>query len=221
MKATSRFSKPITIALGFIVPIFWLIIQAGVSYYLLSHKISEPNILFIAHLSGILFLLAITPLYQKFHRKIKLGKPFNKKSILPTLSILLIYILSTAYELLSGTNQEAWVKSVIQTPWIDIAPLFVAIFVLAPIGEEIIFRGYMTNSFPLEKKGGLVAAAIVTTLIFSLLHVQYKNIISFIELAILSVVLIWARVRSEGIGLPIILHFITSALAILSALILP
>lgn len=221
MERASWRSKLTAIVLGIIIPVIWVITRLVTDHYIYLHFSQMANIAFCQYLSGLVLLLIIMPLYNKLPIKIKIGMVFSKKSFLPIASVFLIYLAGHVCTLLLSGHQNEWVKSVVYTPWSYVIPMFLTILVLGPIEEELIFRGYMANAFPLEKKWGMIACAIVISTIYSLMHRQYENFVISLQLATLGLIYIWARIRSGGVGLPIFLHFLANALATVSGLLLP
>ena len=221
MEQASWRSKLILVVLGIAIPLLWLIAGNATQIYLKSKHFQWHTALFGGHFLGLVLLLVIIPLYNKLPRKIEIGTLFSKSSVLPIMSVFIIYLVSTAYDLLSGTHQEIWVKLMVQAPWPYAIPVFLTILVLAPLGEEIAFRGYLANAFPLEKKWGVIASAFVTATLFSYIHFQYAHLVSFLEIVALGFVFIWARIRSGGLGLPIFLHFLAGVLGTASGFLLP
>ncbi|HEY3067246.1 MAG TPA: CPBP family glutamic-type intramembrane protease [Methylomirabilota bacterium] len=80
--------------------------------------------------------------------------------------------------------------------------LVVIAVVLAPIGEELLFRGLVLPR--LQQALGTVAGVALTSLLFAVLHLVYGAGMAIVFL--LSVVLCWARLRTGGVRVPILLH---------------
>ncbi len=94
--------------------------------------------------------------------------------------------------------------------------IFLALVVAAPITEEILARGFLYTGLKsqLPKWG----AALITSLLFALAHLQFGNGASLVWVAavdtfVLSLVLIYLRERTGYLGAPIILHMIKNGLA--------
>ena len=89
--------------------------------------------------------------------------------------------------------------------------LVIAFVVLAPIGEEIVFRGFLYRG--LATRLGPLAAIAITATIFGGLHVQYGI---FLQLQILLIGLAfgWLRWRSGSTLLPAILHTLMNGVAV-------
>lgn len=83
---------------------------------------------------------------------------------------------------------------------------FIAMAVLAPIAEEIICRGFFTNR--LKKTVPFVAAAVISAVMFGVLHL---NINQFCYTLVLGIVFAYANKASGSILTSILMHFIVNA----------
>jgi uncharacterized protein len=99
--------------------------------------------------------------------------------------------------------------------------LFVIAVLLAPLGEEFLFRGFILPR--LHRALGTVASVAVTSLLFAVLHFGYGvgMVVVFgvgmVVVFLLSVVLCWARLRTGSVGVPILLHAANNAVVTLIA----
>tara|TARA_A100001011_G_scaffold46726_1_gene44167 strand:- start:166 stop:960 length:795 start_codon:yes stop_codon:yes gene_type:complete len=92
--------------------------------------------------------------------------------------------------------------------------LFIAVVILAPLGEEIIFRGFLQQT--LEKRWKDITRAILfTALIFSLIHM---NPYWFIQIYFLGVILGFLAWKTQSIIAPLILHSMNNCMALLLSL---
>ena len=92
--------------------------------------------------------------------------------------------------------------------------LFVAVVILAPLGEEIIFRGFLQQT--LEKQWKDITLAILfTALIFSLIHM---NPYWFIQIYLLGIILGFLAWKTKSIIAPLILHSLNNSMALLLSL---
>jgi membrane protease YdiL (CAAX protease family) len=80
--------------------------------------------------------------------------------------------------------------------------LVVVTVLLAPIGEELLFRGFLLPRLLAQK--GPVWAVGISALVFALLHPQYGLYMPVV--LVYGIVLGWARVRTGGLLAPILLH---------------
>lgn len=122
-----------------------------------------------------------------------------------TLLSLIIIQLFVPY-LLGVRKTEEWIVSQMSFSgailWIKI---FSSVF-LVPVYEEIVFRGCLFNSFKLWFHDNIYIPAIVTSVIISALHLQYTYFRTFLMLFLVSLVLISAKIKSNGLLMPILLH---------------
>lgn len=85
---------------------------------------------------------------------------------------------------------------------------FLTLVVLAPIAEEILFRGYLYGK--LKGHVPTVVAAIVTSLLFALAHFQWNV---GIDVFVLSLILCWLRSLTGSIWAGILVHMIKNGIA--------
>jgi membrane protease YdiL (CAAX protease family) len=77
---------------------------------------------------------------------------------------------------------------------------------LAPIAEEVLFRGIM---YPALKQVGLPRAALwITSLLFAAIHI---NLMSFVPLLVLALVLVFVYERTDNLLAPILAHSLFNA----------
>ncbi len=158
-----------------------------------------------------------------FHRQ-PWGKPFawplylgTKKTIwLCLFGLVFVWLFDWAYQGLVEwiTHQPVPVQEVelLVKSTLKINPLvaFLAVVILIPAVEEILFRGLFYGA--LEKRlpaGGIIVA---TSLVFALCHFQ---MVFFIPLLCVGVLLGWARSKTGSIGLPILIHVLNNGLSLL------
>jgi membrane protease YdiL (CAAX protease family) len=79
--------------------------------------------------------------------------------------------------------------------------LLLHVLIIAPVVEEIIFRGYIYRI--LKTKIPIMFAIIISSTLFSLIH---YNVLSFILLFVLSIFLTYIYERNGSIMCPIIIH---------------
>ncbi|MDC7278984.1 CPBP family intramembrane metalloprotease [Butyrivibrio fibrisolvens] len=83
---------------------------------------------------------------------------------------------------------------------------FIAMAVFAPIAEEIICRGFFTNR--LKKTVPFAAAAVISAVMFGLLHL---NINQFCYTLVLGIIFAYVNKASGSIFTSIIMHFLVNA----------
>jgi tetratricopeptide (TPR) repeat protein/membrane protease YdiL (CAAX protease family) len=87
---------------------------------------------------------------------------------------------------------------------------WLAVVFVIPFVEEILFRGLLFAAF--EKFWGTTGAIFASSALFVVFHLQ---VIGFLILFLLGLTLAWARLRTASLGLPIVLHALNNAIAML------
>lgn len=82
--------------------------------------------------------------------------------------------------------------------------------VLAAVGEELIFRGILVRLFR-EWTGNVHLAVIIPALLFSALHLQFYG---FFGRLVLGVILGYLFVWSGSLWVPVVIHFLNNAMAV-------
>ena len=97
----------------------------------------------------------------------------------------------------------------------DLIITFISLVILAPIGEEILVRGYLYSG--LRKAMPKIYAAVVTSLIFASAHLPEGKVgllwIGFIDTFTLSMVLVFLRERTKGLYAGMTLHALKNGVA--------
>jgi len=86
--------------------------------------------------------------------------------------------------------------------------------VLAPIVEEIFFRGFLFQGF--RQKYGWITAALLSSAVFAAAHL---DLVALIPTFILGCVLAYVYHRSNSVWPGVILHFLVNAFGLLAALV--
>ncbi len=97
----------------------------------------------------------------------------------------------------------------------DVTLTLLAIFILAPLNEETLFRGIMLNVFRSRYSWTMWLGALITSLLFVAAHSQYQNLLTLAELFLVGLITSAARIRSGGLLLPVLLHMEATALGLL------
>jgi len=103
------------------------------------------------------------------------------------------------FKLFSGLESPAW--------------LILSVVIIAPIVEEIFFRGFLFQGF--RQRYGWVAGIAISSFIFAAAHLDP---VAFIPTFILGAVLAYVYHRSNSVWPGIILHFLVNAFAMCAAL---
>ena len=93
---------------------------------------------------------------------------------------------------------------------------WLGIAMVIPIAEEIVFRGLLFGAF--QKWWGITGAILGSAFVFACFHLQ---IIGFIHLFFVGLILGWARWQTRSLGLPIVIHSLNNAIALVALTFLP
>ncbi|MDU1006557.1 MAG: CPBP family intramembrane glutamic endopeptidase [Clostridium butyricum] len=85
--------------------------------------------------------------------------------------------------------------------------------IIAPVFEEIIFRGYILNNM---RKYGNFTAIIVTSIFFAMFHF---NLVQLVNPILMGIILAFVAVKSESIVPSIIVHMFNNIMAMITTLI--
>lgn len=86
----------------------------------------------------------------------------------------------------------------------------IVVAVIAPVVEELFFRGFLYTA--LRKRWGIVAAVILSSVIFSFFHF---NVFNFIPIVIIGVALAYLYEITGSLGPPIMLHALNNLLSVI------
>ena len=91
--------------------------------------------------------------------------------------------------------------------------LLVAVMVAAPVVEEVVFRGFLLKGFA-NSFMGIHGAVLVTSALWAVIHMQYE-IAYLIAIFVIGLVFGYARIRTNSLFIPMIMHSLMNLLAIL------
>lgn len=146
-------------------------------------------------------------------------KPFSWAIGIGMLGLLLIFMIgSQALTYLLNESPLVFVDPLYQS----VSSVWLLIFVMvivAPIYEELIFRGLLWSAIaeqfsdaPNTKHRGVIVASLVTSLIFTAIHLQY-GIYEISTIVVLALIFCYARIKSGSLLLPMLLHIINNGAA--------
>lgn len=108
---------------------------------------------------------------------------------------------------IDGTQEQGVGFENLSQP-IEYVAAFVALVVLPPIAEELLFRGYLFGR--LRERFGFWLTTFVVSVLFGLVHLQWNV---GIDVAVLSVFLCYLRERTGSVWAGMVLHAIKNGLA--------
>ena len=98
------------------------------------------------------------------------------------------------------------------TPDTSLMLLLLAVGIIQPIFEEVLFRGFLFTH--LERKWGAITAILLTSITFSIVHFQYNTMILLLVLFPMAIVLGLARWKTNSLIPPIIIHCINNTVVL-------
>jgi membrane protease YdiL (CAAX protease family) len=104
---------------------------------------------------------------------------------------------------------EAWRTA----GWLPL--LWVSVIVIAPLVEEIVFRGFLFVGLQQFRHGNIVAV-LVTSLLWALIHLQY-NLAQMSLIFFLGILLGIARIRTRSLWVPVAMHMLNNLVATVEA----
>ncbi|PHM38457.1 CPBP family intramembrane glutamic endopeptidase [Xenorhabdus innexi] len=162
---------------------------------------------------GLLFWLPYSLLcwrsYQKKFNLMPLGKLRLADLILPVLAISALIWIDGVLGI-----EESWTSNLVYLPAFTVFLHIIVICIVAPIVEEIIFRGFLLNAGMGYGEKGKQIAIIMTSLLFSAGHMQYSSPTTFVVLFVFSVILCHVRIHTRSLIVPMVLHALNNILAV-------
>jgi membrane protease YdiL (CAAX protease family) len=167
-----------------------------------------------------LIALAVRLSHVPFRDYLALNRPTLRQFIL---GLLLLVILLPVADLITVQSGRETVPDFMTGTYAsarDAGPLFLAVFalalvVMAPLGEEVLFRGFLYRG--LSMRLGAPLAIILTSLAWSSLHLQYE-VFFMMQVFVFGLVFGLLRWWSDSVYLVVLLHALTNALAFAQAI---
>lgn len=107
------------------------------------------------------------------------------------------------------------VKMVMMGDWTTRSYVIIQALIIAPIGEECLFRGFLFNI--IRDKWGTIAGAAISSLAFASVHFSLPQ---FIPLFILALLQCRLYMKTRTLVAPILVHFIFNAISVMAAILL-
>ena len=170
--------------------------------------------LFVSYLSPLLtiaLLITITkkPDWQsRFH--FWAIKQINRKIFIKWLlfSCIFIVLLEMPKFLLDMPNELFMLELQASANTLTMQMLILIAFsLIAPIMEELIFRGWLYSTLA-NTKLNKISVILLSAIIFSSIHLQYENLITFINIFFIGLFFAVMRYKTENIAYSMIFHFL-------------
>lgn len=204
-----------------IVPFAWAMKTAGVDLFAQNHTGLTGSAIYLAFLAvlapAILFLQRFPGADFSF-----VGKGFNLKTAAVALAFVLCAMfaggaLRYAFEGSDESSLKTLGGHIAAAGSLEFVLTFLMVGLLAPIVEELVFRHYLFTLLPYRKSmAWSIGVAVLSAILFSAVHTQYANPITFGVIAVLAFSFGMARVITGGILLPILMHALVNNLSLIS-----
>ncbi|WP_371186890.1 lysostaphin resistance A-like protein [Thalassotalea maritima] len=136
---------------------------------------------------------------------------FSMVEFRPYFLITGIYIFaSVAIHTAINTQMPQFMVDILNTTdyvWLSV----LAICIVAPIFEEIVFRGYIFSRLA-STRLGRSGALLITALLFTFLHSQYQGLV-LIDLFVLALILSWTRYKTNNLYYCIAIHMLNNMMS--------
>ena len=184
---------------------------------------NDGTVVSISIMIGCVLLVAISALVIRVRggnlKQYLVLRPFSLAVGMGMIGLLLIFMIgSQALTYVLDKSPLAFVDPLYQSVssvWL----LIFAMVIVAPIYEELIFRGILWSAIaeqftspPDTEYRGAIVASLVTSLIFAIIHLQY-GIYEISTIVVLALLFCYARIKSGSLILPILLHIINNGAA--------
>tara|TARA_Y100000385_G_C13084938_1_gene635952 strand:+ start:502 stop:1086 length:585 start_codon:yes stop_codon:yes gene_type:complete len=151
-----------------------------------------------------LFLLVVLMYFGMYFREeiilLKIAKIIDSiTKFIIFIPLLFLISFITQYVLPEYKQQEIVLN--FKSIFLEDKRILIHVLLIAPIVEEVIFRGYMYRI--LKSRIPIIFAMIISSTLFSLIH---YNVLSYILLFVLSIFLTYIYERNGSIICPIIIH---------------
>ncbi len=190
-------------------PWFWLIGTAYEIYYAFG-GMAELNALydllwrgFSAIFLTVLFLKNPVHLWRVFG----LGRRVDWLLVMAALALIgMLDWAIYSYAPVSDADPSDFMESA-KPAFPELAALLFSTVIVAPIFEEIVFRGFLFQG--LRKKTGALWAAVISTVFFALIHTQY-DIWGWISVGLTGAAACYMTLRTGSLKSAIVLHALTN-----------
>lgn len=175
------------------------------------------NTLFFSHGAVLVYLLCVFLAYRRWVTPLPVVGQFrNVDALWLVAAMAVLYVGEFLLSKALGQPAEAFMTKLFADKSIsEVSLTLLAIFVLAPLNEETLFRGFMLNVFRSRYRWTMWLGALIISLLFAAVHTQYQNLTTLAEMFLVGMITSIARIRSGGLLLPVLLHMEATSLGLL------
>ncbi|CAA6826895.1 MAG: Unknown protein [uncultured Sulfurovum sp.] len=211
--------------IGQVLPLFFYMLFQNIeitetSFDLLASNVSKDAfLLFLSAMGGMLLAVPVTFAIAKFKKGSILKEYFSLNGFKwKTLGfwILIFIVLEIAVglliEALGAKEIPNFMLNLEYPTLMDKVLLLIAVVIAAPIVEELVFRGFLLKGFS-NTFMGVHGAIFLTSVLWASIHGQYE-IDYLIAIFVIGVVFGYARIQTNSLFIPMIMHGLMNTLAI-------
>lgn len=153
---------------------------------------------------------------EPFRARLRLRWPPPRYAILFVLATPVIGALSALVDGVLFPEPTAYMQELLEllrtTHGAAAVVLFVAMIVVAPIGEELFFRGYVQTR--LERRLPIVVAILIPAVVFTLIHLEVQHMVGVIPFALWAGYVVW---HTQSLLVVVLSHAYNNALSVVGA----
>lgn len=147
-------------------------------------------------------------------------KPKENNEIYARRNVVMVHLALVFCVYFAWSNlfpNEAYVNELFSSTTLDNALRLITVLILAPISEEILFRGIVFDSISRINRSKImpIVAAVISSFVFMVNHTQYENASTSVLIFLVGMLLCSARFFSNTLWIPMVIHSFASLCAIL------
>jgi uncharacterized protein len=187
-----------------------------VEHFGLTSEAESYTILF-AYVPALVFLGGMFYVHRRLvFPDIQFVGAFKRRDVVTGIALVtLVYLLGYGLAWLTHQPREPIMAALFQSKTsLEIVVMIGAMLLLPPVVEELAFRHFLLSLLPFRASWRVAAVAVcATALLFSYVH-AYQYWTTNLTIFLVGVVFAVARIRSNGMVLPMVLHAYAVALAL-------
>jgi membrane protease YdiL (CAAX protease family) len=216
----------LTLATLVIYAILYVLNITGISLAQIDKTVLDATLAAVVYALTIVFVVGLPQLFRRYvtAKELGLGRlPSWMDILLAPAGFIVYFIISSlavyiASQTFSGFDMNQVQDTGFQrlTQYYEYVLAFVTLIVVAPVAEEVLFRGFLYGK--LRKRMPIWVAMLITSALFGFIHGQWNV---GLDVFALSVVLCSLREITGGIWAGILLHMIKNSIAFFIIFIAP
>ncbi len=203
----------IAFLIGQLLPLIFYMIVKGMESFdtLVASFITDSFLLFLSVMGGMLLAVPVALGVAKLKKGSILKDYFSLngfkwKTLGFWMLLLIVLQIATGYliEALGEKDIPNFMMNLEYPTLMAKILLLVAVVVGAPVFEEVFFRGFLLKGFS-NTFMGTHGAVLLTSALWAVIHIQYE-VVYLIDIFVIGVVFAYARLRTNSLFIPMIMH---------------